>query len=169
MKTALHLSFALAACLAIGCGSSHDSTNKDQDAGAKDAGHEPEPKPLTGDLDVDIRGSVHVELSADAEDLEASLTCKDGYHLAPSGTKITGKGHREAFPESDTALYTARFDAPADPAGPCGASPVSLSLALRRRGKNARVSGGLTAYCGKDTWAGVPARVLRLTGLIPAP
>ena len=167
MKTALYFSLALAAYLATACGSSNDSSTKD--AGVQDAGHEPEPKPLTGDLDVDIRGSVHVELSADSEDLEASLTFKDGYHLAPSGTKITGKGHREAFPESDTALYTARFDAPADPAGPCGASPVSLSLALRRRGKNARVSGGLTAYCGKDTWAGVPARVLRLTGLIPAP
>jgi hypothetical protein len=64
-------------------------------------------------------------------------------------------------------MYTARFDAPADPTGPCGSDPISLALAVRRRGKDAHVGGALTAYCGKDVWHGVPARVLRLAGDLP--
>ncbi len=31
------------------------------------------------------------------------------------------------------------------------------------------VLGGLTAYCGADTWYGVPAKVLRLAGPLPLP
>ena len=45
---------------------------------------------------------------------------------------------------------------------------VSLALSLHRRGKNNRVGGSLTAYCGKDKFYGVPVRILRLTGELPA-
>ena len=53
--------------------------------------------------------------------------------------------------------------------GRCGGEPVSLALSLARRGDARRVAGGLTAYCGADRFAGVPVRVLRLSGELPLP
>ena len=41
------------------------------------------------------------------------------------------------------------------------------ALSLARRGTNDRIGGGLTVYCGAETFRGVPSRVLRLTGSIP--
>ncbi len=46
---------------------------------------------------------------------------------------------------------------------------MSLALSLHRQGANAMVLGGLTAFCGADTWHGVPAKVLRLAGPLPLP
>jgi hypothetical protein len=121
---------------------------------------------LTGDLDTDIREKTHVELTITGNDVEASITLMSGYGVAPT-TALTGAGHVESFREADMVMYTARFAAPGDPSGPCGADPVSLALAVRRRAKDAHVGGALTAYCGKDVWHGVPARVLRLAGDLP--
>lgn len=122
----------------------------------------PPPVTLTGDLDVDIRDSAHVELVTTGTDLAASLTLTKSFGIA--GGALAGAGHVEAFPEAGATLYTARIDAPADPTGPCGAQPISLALSLRRRGNDAHVGGALTAYCGKGVWHGTPARLLRLSG-----
>lgn len=126
----------------------------------------PQKSVLTGDLDTDIREKTHVELTITGTDVEASIALTASYGVAPT-TAITGAGHVDSFREADVVMYTARFDAPADPSGPCGAEPVSLAFAVRRRGKDAHVGGALTAYCGKDVWHGVPARVLRLAGDLP--
>lgn len=125
------------------------------------------PVVVEGDLAVDIRSSAHVTLSLTGDELGATIAMDKGFGVAPAG--LEGKGTVERFPEARTVLYAARFDAPADLEGPCGAEPVSLALALHRRGDNTRVGGSLTAYCGAATWYGVPAKVLRLSGDLPVP
>lgn len=128
----------------------------------------PDPVVMSGDLETDIRDTTHVSLSITGADLTASLSVTRTFGVVP-GAAISGAGHLESFPEAEMVMYTARFDAPADPSGPCGAQPISLSLSLRRRGQDAHVGGVLAAYCGKDTWHGVPARMIRLTGDVPLP
>lgn len=124
--------------------------------------------PMKGDLAVDIRETASLTLSG-SDALDAALTLTKGYGVAPAGTELRGKGHVEDFPEAGSTLYSARFDAPADGAGPCHDQPVSLALSVFRRGNDAHVGGSLTAYCGKDVWHGLPARVLRLSGDLPLP
>lgn len=128
----------------------------------------PAPAKLTGDLDVDIRSSAHVELVVTNGDLTATITLTgNGFDLAPAPDKLQGTGHVELFPEADATLYTARFDAPAATGGPCAGQPATLWLSLHRQGKNAHVGGSLTGYCGSGTRHGVPARLLRLAGDLP--
>jgi hypothetical protein len=121
---------------------------------------------VKGTLAVDIRGSADVTLvPRGPHDLDVTVALADGYGLVAPGTPLSAKGRLETFPEASAwQLYTARFSSPPIPSGPCGDKPVSLALALSRRDGNARVAGALTAYCGDATYAGVPARVLRLTG-----
>ena len=123
----------------------------------------------TGTLDVDIRGSVDVVLAQSGEQaIDVTLSgWKDGYGLFDPQKPLTATGRIDRFPESPGwELYSARFAAaPAVPTGPCGAQPVSLAVSLARRDGNARVAGSVTAYCGADQYAGIPARVFRVTGL----
>jgi len=126
----------------------------------------PPKRVMGGDLSVDIRETAHVVLTVAGSDLKASVKLSRGYGVAPAGA-LEGAGSVEAFPEAEMTLYTARFDAPADPGGPCGAEPVSLALSLHRRGDDAHVGGSLAAYCGQGVWHGVPARMLRLAGDLP--
>jgi hypothetical protein len=63
-------------------------------------------------------------------------------------------------------LTTASFSLPARTSSPCAAQPITLHLSLSRRGQNARVGGGITAYCGDSK---IPARVFRLSGDLPLP
>ena len=125
------------------------------------------PVKLTGDLDMDIRYSAHVELDVTGTNLDASVTLSNGLDVAPVGQRLQGKGHVEAFLEADATLYTATFAAPASPAGPCAAQPVTLALSLHRQGKNKHVGGALTAYCGAGVTHGVPANLMRLAGDMP--
>jgi hypothetical protein len=128
---------------------------------------EPEParEKLSGTLDVDIRDKAELSLSARGEALEVELTLTSGFGVAPSGTRLAGRGHVERFPEAEATLYTARFSLAPETRGPCGAEPVSLALALHARDGNPTYAGSLTAYCGPETWFGKPARPpLRLFG-----
>jgi hypothetical protein len=126
-------------------------------------------KTLSATLDLEIRDRAEVVLETTGERLRAKLTLTSGFGVAPAGELVSGDGFVEAFPEADATLYTARFSLP-PAAGPCGAEPVSLALSLHRSGKNTRVAGSLTAYCGADRWHGVPARTpLRLSGTLPLP
>jgi len=95
------------------------------------------------------------------------MTLSQGFGVAPAESALSGSGRIESITEAGATLYTARLSAPAQPAGPCGAQPVSLALSLHRQGANATVHGGLTAYCGAEQWHGVPPRVLRLAGELP--
>ncbi len=131
----------------------------------------PAATPTSATLDLDIVYSADVKLAIRADDtLDATLSLGKGFGVAPDGESLSGRGRVERFPETDLLLYTARFDVPAQSGGPCADQPVSLALALHRRGDNAHVSGSATAYCGASTWFGTPARApLRLAGDLPAP
>ena len=113
---------------------------------------------LTLGLDVDIRNHADVRLVRRGDVLDVGLTLDASFGILPEGNELSGKGRVERFPEADLRLYTARFALAPASSGPCGSEPMSLALALQRRGEDSRFSGSLTAYCGKDTWAGVPAR-----------
>lgn len=121
----------------------------------------------SGTLAVDIKGSAKVDIAVkagNAIDVSLSVQAKEAEGLVDPSTLLEAVGSLEPFPENDSELYTAKFSAAASPGGPCGADPVSLALSLHRRGKNNRVGGSLTAYCGEGKFHGVPVRLLRLTG-----
>lgn len=122
-----------------------------------------------GMLDIEIRNHLQVSLlPRDGGALAVSVSLVDGdFGLFAPATALTAEGRAEPFPEADLLLYTARLAAPPRQGGPCGDQPVSLGLSLSRRGSNVRVNGSLTAYCGAEHYAGVPARVLRVTGDLP--
>ena len=109
-------------------------------------------------LDLEIRDSASMQLTRTGEELDVSLALSKGFGVVADGARVAGKGRLERFPEADVALYTARFSLPPQADGPCGEQPVSLALALHRRGDGPRLSGSLTPYCGTDVWFGTPAR-----------
>ncbi len=120
------------------------------------------------ELDVDIRESAQLLVESRGAELRLRLTLSRGFGVAKDSITLAGNGKLERFPEADVALFTAKFAGPPVAGGPCGAEPVSLALALHRRGTARRVSGSLTAYCGKNVWSGVPARnPLRLSTSAP--
>jgi len=125
------------------------------------------PGQMTGRLDLDIRWSADVEIRVTGPDLTAKVTLSDAREVAVAGVALEGTGNVHAFPEADAVLYTARLASPPVAAGRCGSEPVSLALTLLRRGTNGHVAGGIAVYCGANTYAGNPARMLRLAGVLP--
>lgn len=122
----------------------------------------------TLELDVDIREHAQVRIEQRGSELGVRVTLSRGFGVAGDLATLSGRGRLERFPEADMALYTAKLSSPPVNGGPCGSEPVSLALALHRRGAAKRVSGSLTPYCGKDVWAGIPARnPLRLSSSRP--
>ncbi len=118
-------------------------------------------------LDLDIRWTADVVLGVIGDEVTAKVTLSDARGVAKAGVMLEGSGKVFDFPESDGLLYTARLVSPAVPGGRCAGQPVSMSLALFRRGTNARVAGGMAVYCGAGTWSGPPVRMLRLSGSMP--
>jgi hypothetical protein len=121
----------------------------------------------SGTLAVDIKGTAKVDIalrSGNAIDVSLEVQAKEAEGLVEPSKRLQATGTLEPFPENGSELYTAKFSSAASPGGPCGAEPVSLALSLHRRGKNNRVGGSLTAYCGEGKFHGVPVRLLRLTG-----
>lgn len=156
-RGAIWVGAALVALLSAGCGD--EETNTPAPAAKRTE--------LSGALAVDIRGTADVKvIVSDDKSAEVSVTLDDASAagFAPAGQALTATGRVEAFAEADSELVVAKFSAPADASGPCKDEPVSLALSLHRRGKAARTAGSLTAYCGKDRWHGVPARIFRLSG-----
>jgi hypothetical protein len=124
----------------------------------------------SGTLAVDTRDSADVTLGVRPDkSVDVSMTLRgQGFGFVQADAPLTAKGKLEAFPEAGMDLYVAKWSLPKGAGGPCGQGPTSLALSLTRRGGNNRVGGSLTAYCGKDTYFGVPARVLRLSGDLPS-
>lgn len=119
-------------------------------------------------LDVDIRETAEARLERDGDSLRVRLTLSRGFGVADDGAVLTGAGTVERFPEADVTLFAAQLSSAPVASGPCGAEPVSLALALHRRGSARRVAGSLTPYCGSGVWSGVPARnPLRLSSSAP--
>jgi hypothetical protein len=124
--------------------------------------------PLEGTLQIEVLDTVDVLIDPIGDEaMKVTVTSRAGFGLVPENTPLTADGYIEAMPETGDTLYTAKLSAPANPDGPCGDEPVSLALSLHRQGSNPAVLGGMSAYCGADTWYGVPARVLRLAGPLP--
>lgn len=121
---------------------------------------------LRGTLTLEVRDSASIELVVpnDGSATSVKITLDQGFGVAPAGVELSGTGRAASFPEAHSTLYTARLSAPAQPAGPCGAEPISLALSLHRQGESSLVVGGLSAYCGAEAWHGNPRRVLRLSG-----
>lgn len=147
---------AVCALIALGCSSEEKPA-------------EAAPEILHATLDLDIRDQADVELALRGEGLTARITLTKGFDVAPAGTELRGDGHVERFPEAEVTLYTATFAVDAQGGGPCGDQPLTLALALHRRGTGQRLSGSLTPYCGEQIRAGIPARSpLRITGNLDA-
>jgi hypothetical protein len=140
----------------------------------------PTPPLAKATLAVEIRQAVDVTLThasknADGSglvgeggvDVDLAFAATGDYAFFDAAQAFHARGRVEPFPEADASMLTARFSLPARAGSPCGAQPVSLSLALMRRGANERVGGGLTVYCGADVWAGVPKRLFRISGDLP--
>jgi hypothetical protein len=134
----------LASCLALTACDSADEKPTDSSIHAK--------------LDLELRDTLTVDLAISGDDLDAEIELTNGHGIAPANRTLKGIGHVEHFPEAGIELYTARFSLKGDEDGPCGDDYVSLALALHQRGKEPRLSGSLTAYCGAYTYSGIPAR-----------
>ena len=133
-----------ASCLALSACDSADAKPTDSALHAK--------------LDLELRDTLTVDLAISGDDLDAEIELTNGHGIAPANRTLKGIGHVEHFPEAGIELYTARFSVKGEKDGPCGDDYVSLALALHQRGKEPRLSGSLTAYCGAYTYSGIPAR-----------
>jgi hypothetical protein len=137
--------------LLVGCTALALACNSGKDA--------PASSELHAKLDLEIREQLTVDLAIDESDaIDAKIVLSDGFGIAPAKQTLSGKGYVERFPEADMILYTSRFTLKGDGTGPCGDDYVSLALALHQRGREPRLSGSLTAYCGAYRYHGVPAR-----------
>ena len=128
----------------------------------------PIPSTTSGTLDLEIRGSAEITLTAlpgsDTQTIVV-VTGAAAPHLLDDGTKLEGAGRFEPLPEAGTELFAAKLSLPADLAGPCGAKPRAVALSLVHRTAAPRFAGALTVYCGADHF-GIPARVFRLSGTL---
>lgn len=135
------------------------------DGGTVDSTGEPAEVVLDLDLEIETIETVHVEVVRTGDVLEATLTASRGWGVAPDGEAVGGPARIDAYPEAGGSITTARLAGPAIADGPCGDAPVSLALALHRDDDTTFVAGGLTAYCGADSWHGVPPiEPLRISG-----
>ena len=128
----------------------------------------PVPSTTSGTLDLEIRGSAEITLTAlPGSDTQTTVvvTGAAAPHLLDDGTKLEGAGRFEPLPEAGTELFAAKLSLPADLAGPCGAKPRAVALSLVHRTAAPRFAGALTVYCGADHF-GIPARVFRLSGTL---
>jgi hypothetical protein len=140
--------------------------------GADDATPVSQDTRYRGTLDADIRGTAITSIivhPGGAADISIQLDTATMPELVDASAPLVfTAGKVEPFLENGSVLYTGKLSRPAVAGGPCGSQPVSLALSLHRRGAEARVGGSLTAYCGEARFFGVPARILRLTGQLPA-
>jgi hypothetical protein len=151
--------------LAAGCGEGSGNTNA-KATPINTPTPTPTPVEMTGRLDLDIRWSADVAIRVAGRDLTAQVTLSDAREVAVAGVALDGHGTAHEFPEANAVLYAARLASPPVADGRCGSQPVSLSLTLFRREGNDHVAGGIAVYCGANTYAGIPVRMLRLAGVL---
>jgi hypothetical protein len=159
---------------ATGSGSGTDSGDSIGDApttmppGDDTAGTTAGPEPMVvfeATLALETKRVVQIVLTQTGDDLQASVTPSEGFGVAAAGDALTGPARIDTFPEAGATIYTARLGGPAVADGRCGDAPVSLALALHLDADATFIAGGLTPYCGADTWFGVPViEPLRISG-----
>jgi hypothetical protein len=120
---------------------------------------------LSATFDLEIRRDISLVVTQIGDAYEMTVEANEGYGVLVAGQALSGPGRIDALPEAGAILYTARIAGPVVPDGRCGDAPVSLALALHHDQDATFVAGGLTAYCGADTWFGVPViEPLRISG-----
>lgn len=118
-------------------------------------------------LDFEVRETIDVAFVRVGDAVEVTIRASKGYGVLGSDP-LVGSGRIDDYPELGATLYTATFDAPADPQGPCGDAPISLGLSLHHDDDAFILAGGLTAYCGAQTYFGTPPiEPLRIFGRLP--
>lgn len=138
------------------------------DDGGSDGAPQPDEVALQVRLDLETKRDVDVLVTRTGEALAATVTVSRGYGVAADGATVTGPARIDAYPEAGATIYTARLAGDAVQGGPCGEQPVSLALALHLDDDADLLAGGLTPYCGADTWFGIPAiEPLRISGRLP--
>jgi hypothetical protein len=141
------------------------TTASADDTAGTTAGPEPEIV-FDADLDLEAKRSIHVVITQTGDTLEATVTPSEGFGVAPAGEPLGGPARIDAFPEAGATMYAARLSGPVIEGGRCGDQPVSLALALHLDTDAGFIAGGLTPYCGADTWFGVPPiEPLRISGV----
>jgi hypothetical protein len=116
-------------------------------------------------LALETKRVVQIVLTQTGDELQATVTPSEGFGVAVAEDALTGPARIDTFPEAGATLYTARLAGPAVSGGRCGDAPVSLALALHLDADATFIAGGLTPYCGADTWFGVPViEPLRISG-----
>ncbi|HPM75540.1 MAG TPA: hypothetical protein PK961_00515 [bacterium] len=116
------------------------------------------------DFETDFRA--HLRLVQYSDDtFTGQFLPKQSFDVITADVPLEGAGKMIRFPEALGRMIVLKFQGPAVSGGKCGDLPVSYSLALTAKEDNGYLVGGLTAYCGANTFYGRPARVMRLSGL----
>lgn len=142
-----------------------DDDLADDDATDDDAAPEQVQKfRLDLDFEVDFDAVLHLRQYPD-DTLSGRLIPAAGFDVIAADIALEGEGRLLRFPEAFGRMVTLKLSGPAVPGSPCGEQPISYSLTLTAKEDNGYMVGGLTAYCGENTYFGRPARVMRLSGL----
>ncbi|HPQ70131.1 MAG TPA: hypothetical protein PKW95_13470 [bacterium] len=116
------------------------------------------------DFETDFRA--HLRLVQYSDDtFTGQFLPKQSFDVITADVPLEGAGKMIRFPEALGRMIVLKFQGPAVSGGRCGDLPMSYSMALTAKEDNGYLVGGLTAYCGAETYYGRPARVMRLSGL----
>ena len=139
----------------------------DDDTADDDVSPPPQVIKYKGDFDFEVqfKASFTMEKALD-HTLTGTLTPSAGFDVISAEVPLEGTGKLYEFPEALGRLIALKMQGPAVPGGKCGDQPVSYSLTLTYKEDNGYVVGGLTAYCGENTYIGRAARLMRLSGLL---
>ena len=152
-----------------GTSSADDPTTPPADSGDT-TGSTPTPTVVL-EVSLDLESSRHaeVQIATVGDTVQATVTPSEGFGVVADGATLQGMARIDRFEEAGLTIYTARLPGEVVAGGRCGDQPVSLALALHVDDDSDFIAGGLTPYCGADTWFGVPViEPLRMTGRVPS-
>ena len=154
-----------------GAASTTGPDDDDDDDEATDTGEDPGEPILELHLDFEVRQSIDIVVSRqDDGDIIVSYSPFRGFGVMEDMGAYSGPGRIDVYPEAGATVYTARIDGAPVAGGPCGDQPVSLAFSMHVEEHAEYYAGGIAAYCGADTWHGVPViEPLRMAGLAEPP
>lgn len=170
----LIFAFALSGCektdnasnSAVPAGDDDDGDDDDDTTPSDDDTTPPQPDPVkySMDLNFELRGKAHVDMTVTGDKVEAIFTALDGYDIIGKNTQLSGKGGFHHF-DGGLRMYAFKISGPPVTSGPCASEKINYSVTLMAKGDNGYLSGGFVAYCGENVFEGTPARVYRVTGI----
>ncbi len=142
-----------------------DSSPDDDATAADDDSAPPYVQKYQFALAIEVQFQATLKLAQNPNgNLTAAFIPQQGFDVLLAGTTLLGSGQLWSIPEANGRMVMLRLNGPAAPNGPCGNNPISYAVSLTAKASNAYMVGGLTAYCGANTFTGSPARVMRLAG-----